>query len=164
MKQFVTLFVVALLSGCVVPGVDQTPQMSQDSQIVEQAYVLCKRAVDSTPAAVRLSEAFVLGKNKSDRYLEKTANVSYATDAQISDLKSYQVDLKICRDKAIDVPPASAACFPRTDVSIGISFGKHFLSSSLTILNSSLRAPIEPPMITHAGSTTAAMVPMVRAM
>jgi hypothetical protein len=101
MKKFVALFVAALLSACATSAVDQTPQINQTTQAVEQAYALCKSAVDASPEAMRLSEAFVLGNNKNNNYLEKTANTSYATDKQVSDIHSYHADLKICRDQAV---------------------------------------------------------------
>ena len=53
--------------------------MNQDTKAVELAYALCKGKVDSAIAALRLSEYFVLGKNKSTNYLEKIADESYAT-------------------------------------------------------------------------------------
>ena len=51
---------------------------------------------------MRLSESFVLGKNRNINYLEKTANESYATDEQISDIHSYRTHLRICRAKAVE--------------------------------------------------------------
>ena len=99
MKSFVALFVAALLPGCVAPGESPT---SQDTLVVEKAYALCKSTADSSPEAMRLSESFVLGKNRNANYLEKTANESYATDKQISDIHNYRTNLKICRAKAIE--------------------------------------------------------------
>ncbi len=101
MKSLVSLIVAALLSGCVAPADNRTLQMNQDTQIIEQTYVLCKNRVDSTPEAIRLSGYFVLGKNKNANYLQKTADESYATDQQISDIHSYHANLSICRDKAV---------------------------------------------------------------
>ena len=101
MKSLVFLIVVVMLSGCVSPAKDRTLQMNLDTQVIEQSYALCKNRVDSTPEAIRLSEYFVLGKNKNANYLEKTANENYATDQQISDIHSYHANLSICRDKAV---------------------------------------------------------------
>ena len=101
MKSSVPLIVAALLSGCVATADNKTLQFNQDTQVIEQTYALCKNKVDSTPEAIRLSEYFVLGKNKNGNYLEKTANESYATDQQISDIHSYHANLGICRDKAV---------------------------------------------------------------
>ena len=77
--------------------------MDQDTKAVELAYALCKGKVDSAIAALRLSEYFVLGKNKSTNYLEKIADESYATGEQLIDVHDYHADLTICRDKAVDV-------------------------------------------------------------
>ena len=76
--------------------------MNQDTKAVELAYALCKGKVDSAIAALRLSEYFVLGKNKSTNYLEKIADESYATGEQLIDVHDYHADLTICRDKAVD--------------------------------------------------------------
>jgi hypothetical protein len=97
MNPFIALLAVVLFSGCATPV-----QMDQDTQAVEQAYALCKGTVDSTLGAIRLSEYFVLGKNKNTNYLEKIAHEVYATDEQISDMEDYHAELKICRDKAVD--------------------------------------------------------------
>jgi hypothetical protein len=99
MKSFIALFAIALLPGCIAPSESPT---SQDMLIVEQAYALCKGTADSSPEAMRLSESFVLGKNRNINYLGKTANESYATDEQISDIHSYRTHLKICRAKAVE--------------------------------------------------------------
>ena len=97
MKPFIALLAVVLFSGCATPV-----QMGQETQAVEQAYALCKGTIDSTLGVIRLSEYFVLGKNKNTNYLEKIAHEVYATDEQISDMEDYHAELKICRDKAVD--------------------------------------------------------------
>jgi hypothetical protein len=102
MKSFIALLAVVLLAGCATSSENQTVQMNQDTKAVEQAYALCKGNVDTTFAAMRLSESFVLGKNKTSNYLEKIADESYATDEQIADIHVYHADLTICRDKAVD--------------------------------------------------------------
>jgi hypothetical protein len=102
MKPFSALLAVVLLAGCATSAEKQTVQMNQDSKAVEQAYALCKGKVDSAIEALRLSESFVLGKNKSSNYLEKIADESHATDEQISDIHDYHADLTLCRDKAVD--------------------------------------------------------------
>ena len=102
MKPFIALLAVVLLAGCATSAENQTVQMNQDTKAVEQAYALCKGKVDSAIAALRLSESFVLGKNKSTNYLEKIADESYATDEQVADIHDYHADLIICRDKAVD--------------------------------------------------------------
>jgi hypothetical protein len=102
MKSFVALFAAALLPGCVATTEGPTPQMNHDTLVVEQAYALCKNTADSSPEAMRLSESFVLGKNKSANYLEKATNENYATDEQISDIRNYRTNLKICRAKAVE--------------------------------------------------------------
>jgi len=102
MKPFIALLAVVLLAGCATSAENKTVQMNQDTKAVEQAYALCKGKVDSSSEALRLSESFVLGKNKSTNYLEKIADESYATDEQVSDIHVYHADLTICRDKAVD--------------------------------------------------------------
>jgi hypothetical protein len=102
MKPFIALFAAVLLAGCVAPADNQTLQKEQDTKTVEQAYALCKSTVDATPEAMRLSEYFVLGKNRDANYLAKIAHKSYATDEQIADIHKYHTGLKICRDKAVD--------------------------------------------------------------
>jgi hypothetical protein len=102
MKPFIALLAVVLLAGCATSAENQTVQMNQDTKAVEQVYALCKGNVDSTLAAMRLSESFVLGKNKSSNYLEKIADESYATDEQLADIHDYHADLTLCRDKAVD--------------------------------------------------------------
>jgi len=102
MKQLAALFAAVLLSGCVVPAVNQTLQTPQNTQAVEQAYALCKSEADATPVAMRLSEYLVLGKSKNTNYLEKIAHKSYATDEQIADIHSYHAGLNLCRAEAVD--------------------------------------------------------------
>ena len=102
MKPFIALLAVVLLAGCATSAENQTVQMNQDTKAVEQAYALCKGKADSGIEALRLSEYFVLGKNKSTNYLEKIADESYATDEQLVDIHDYHADLTICRDKAVD--------------------------------------------------------------
>jgi hypothetical protein len=102
MNLFIALLAFVLLAGCATSAENKTVQMNQDTKAIEQAYALCKGKVDSTLAAMRLSESFVLGKNKSINYLKKIADESYATDEQISDIHDYHADLTICRDKAVD--------------------------------------------------------------
>ena len=102
MKPFIALLAVVLLAGCATSAENQTVQINQNTKAVEQAYALCKGKVDSTLEAMRLSESFVLGKNKSANYLEKIADESYATDEQVVDIHVYHADLTICRDKAVD--------------------------------------------------------------
>ena len=102
MKPFITLLAVVLLAGCATSAANQTMQMNQDTKAVEQAYALCKGKADSAIAALRLSEYFVLGKNKTSNYLEKIANENYATDEQVADIHDYHTELTICRDKAVD--------------------------------------------------------------
>ncbi len=102
MKSFVALFAVVLLAGCTAPAENKRVQMTQETKTVEQAYALCKGTVDSTLEAMRLSQSFVLGKNKGTNYLGKIADKSYATDEQVSDILAYHVDLTVCRDKAVD--------------------------------------------------------------
>jgi hypothetical protein len=102
MKPFIALLAVVLLAGCATSAEKQTVQMNQETKAVEQAYTLCKGKADSAIEALRLSEYFVLGKNKATNYLEKIADESYATDEQISDIHDYHADLTICRDKAVD--------------------------------------------------------------
>ena len=102
MKMFVILLVAAILmSGCVAPAAEQTQQNVPETQFVEQAYALCKSTVDATPEAIRLSKFFVLGKNKHEDYLGKITDDRYVTDAQISDIRTYQANLKVCRDQAV---------------------------------------------------------------
>ena len=101
MKSFIVLLAAALLSGCATPAEEQTLQMNQNMLVVEQAYASCKSTVDSSPEATRLSDFFVLGKNKSTNYLEKTANKNYASDEQISDIHNYHARLKDCRVEAV---------------------------------------------------------------
>ena len=102
MKLSIVLLAFVLLAGCATSVENKTVQMNQDKKAVEQAYALCKGNVDSTLAAMRLSESFVLGKNKSTNYLGKIADESYVTDEQIADIHDYHADLTICRDKAVD--------------------------------------------------------------
>jgi hypothetical protein len=102
MNLFIALLAFVLLAGCATSAENKTVQMNQDTKAIEQAYALCKGKVDSTLAAMRLSESFVLGKNKSINYLKKIADESYATDEQISDIHDYHADLTICRDNAVD--------------------------------------------------------------
>lgn len=102
MKPFISLLAVVLLVGCATSVEIKTVQIDQNTKAVEQAYALWKGSVDSTLAAIRLSESFVLGKNKSTNYLEKIADESYATDEQLADIHDYHADLTICRDKAVD--------------------------------------------------------------
>jgi hypothetical protein len=102
MKPFIALLAVVLLAGCATSAENQTVQMNQGTKAVKQAYALCKGNVDSTLAGMRLSESFVLGKNKSSNYLEKIVDESYATDEQLVDIHVYHADLTICRDKAVD--------------------------------------------------------------
>jgi hypothetical protein len=102
MKPFIALLAVVLLAGCATSAENQIVQMNQGTKAVEQAYALCKGNVDSTLAAMRLSESFVLGKNKSTNYLKKIDDESYATDEQIADIHDYHADLTICRDKAVN--------------------------------------------------------------
>ena len=90
------------LTGCTALTVDQSVQTAPETKAVEYSYALCKNKVDSIPEAMRLSEYFVLGKNKKGQYLEKITDDSYATDEQISDIDTYHGSLKICRDKAVD--------------------------------------------------------------
>ena len=102
MKPFIALLAVILLAGCATSIENKTMQMNQDTKVVEQAYALCKGKVDSTLTAMRLSESFVLGKNKSTNYLEKITDENYATDEQLIDIHDYHADLTLCRDKAVD--------------------------------------------------------------
>ena len=102
MKRFIALFTATLFFGCAPPDIPQTQGTTLDTQSVDGAYVVCKSRVDSSPEAVRLTKAFVLGQNKNDHYLEKTANESYVTDEQIFDLYSYHNKLDTCRVKAVE--------------------------------------------------------------
>ena len=102
MKLSFALLAFVLLAGCATSAENKTVHMNLDKKAVEQAYALCKGKVDSTLEAMRLSESFVLGKNKSINYLKKIADESYATDEQISDIYVYHADLTVCRDKAVD--------------------------------------------------------------
>jgi hypothetical protein len=102
MKPFIALLAVVLLAGCVTSAEKQTVPRNQETKAVQQAYALCKGKVDSTLAAMRLSESFLLGKNKSTNYLEKIDDESYATDEQVADIHDYHAELTICRDKAVD--------------------------------------------------------------
>ena len=102
MKRFIALFTTALLFGCASSGIHQTLGTTLGTQAVEDAYVECKSNVDSTPEAVRLTKFFVLGQNKSEHYLEKTANERHVTDEQIFDLYSYHRKLDLCRAQAVE--------------------------------------------------------------
>ncbi len=113
MSQLITLFLAVLLTGCIGPIDDHSVQVDLNTQTVERSYALCKSTVDSTPEAMRLSEYFVLGKNRESYYLEKIANESYATDEQISDIRSYHDNLSLCRDKAVESLQTFIASYAR---------------------------------------------------
>ncbi len=102
MKRFIALCTATLFFGCASAEIPQTQGTTLDTQTVEDAYVVCKSRVDSNPEAVRLTKSFVLGQNKNDHYLEKTANESYVTDDQVFDLYSYHNKLDICREKVVE--------------------------------------------------------------